>query len=276
MNKQDKVTKQDLIEAIKRSGYLFESEISNMLATNGFFVESNQVIRDPITQKSREIDLTAEYYGKLEKESAEYKVCSKIRFVFEIKNNIFPLVLMTRFEFSPNIEIWESLKEIQTTPKGIDWSSSESFYEKLLDNNEHLFTQYCSFNRKKGSKNNKLIAMHPEQIYAGLSKITQYCEEEKDIWDDYEFDAFYRKFLYLPVLLIKDNLYEVEIDNHSIPTLHKVDESRLVFNYYFKGEPKISTIFVVTQKGIKKFMDNMVKLERMVEEEMVTAIKQTS
>ena len=274
MHKQDKLSQKDLLEAIKRSGYLFESEISNMLAKAGFFIESNQVIEDPVTRKSREIDLTAEYYNEYDKERAEYKVCAKIKFVFEIKNNIYPLVLMTKFEFSPNIEIWESLKEIQTTPEGIDWNSSEGFYEKLLENNVLLYAQYCSFSHKKGQKNKELVALHPEPVYAGLSKITQYCEGEKDLWDDREIDKYYRKFLYLPVLLIKEDLYELQINNKSKPKLHKVDESKLIFNYYFKGDPRISTIFVVTQKGIKKFMKKMIKLERMVEEEMIIAIKQ--
>jgi uncharacterized metal-binding protein len=274
MHKQDKLSQKDLLEAIKRSGYLFESEISNMLAKVGFFIESNQVIEDPITRKSREIDLTAEYYNEYDKEIAEYKASAKIKFVFEIKNNIYHLVLMTKFEFSPNIEIWESLKEIQTAPKGIDWNSSEGFYEKLLENNVLLYTQYCSFSHKKGQKNKELVALHPEHVYAGLSKITQYCEEEKDLWDDRKIDEYYRKFLYLPVLLIKDDLYELQINNKSNPKLHKVDESKLVFNYYFKGDLRISTIFVVTQKGIKKFMEKMIKLERMVEEEMIITIKQ--
>jgi len=66
----------------------------------------------------------------------------------------------------------------------------------------------------------------------------------------------------------------LQINNKSKPKLHKVDESKLIFNYYFKGDPRISTIFVVTQKGIKKFMKKMIKLERMVEEEMIIAIKQ--
>ena len=275
MNKQDKLSQKDLLEAIKRSGYLFESEISNVLAKAGFFIESNQVIEDPITKKSREIDLIAEYYNEYDKKRAGYKVCSKIKFVFEIKNNIYPLVLMTKFEFSPNIEIWESLKEIQTTPEGIDWSSSEGFYEKLLHNNVLLYTQYCSFSHKKGQKNNELVASHPEHLYAGLSKITQYCEEQKDLWDDLEIDEYYRKFLYLPALLINNELYELQINNGSNPKLRKVEESKLVFNYYYKGTPKISTIFVITQKGFKKFMENMIKLERMVEEEMIVAIKQT-
>ena len=126
MSDQRKLTKDDFIEAIKRSGYLLESEIANTLARADFFVESNQVIEDPITGKSRELDLIAEYFDKSNNKGGEHRVCAKIKFVFEIKNNIFPLVLMTKFEFSPNIEIWESTKEIQTAPEGITFSSTDS------------------------------------------------------------------------------------------------------------------------------------------------------
>ena len=276
MNKQHKLSEKDLLEAISRSGYLFESEISNMLATAGFFIESNQVIEDPFTRKSREIDLTAEYYRGYDKDKTGYKVSSKINFVFEIKNNIYPLVLMTKFEDSPNIEIWESLKEIQTTPEGVDWSSSEGFYEKILDDKDVLYTQYCSFNHKKGHKSKELMALHPESVYTGLSKITQYCEEKIEIWNDFEIDEYYRKFLYLPILLIKDELYELKFNDKLAPSLHRVDESKLVFNYYFKGTPNISIVCVVTQKGLNKFLKNMINLERTVEEEMITVVKQLS
>jgi hypothetical protein len=57
MTSQSKILKNDLIEAIKRSGYLLESEIASILARSNFFIESNQVIEDPVTGKSREIDL---------------------------------------------------------------------------------------------------------------------------------------------------------------------------------------------------------------------------
>lgn len=269
MQKQDNLSEKELIEAIKRSGYLLESEISNILAEAGFFIESNQVIEDTITGKSREIDLIAEYYRGYEKERAEQKVCAKIKFVFEIKNNLYPLVLMTKFEFSPNIDIWESLKEIQTIPEGVESDSLDGFYEKLLvENKEVLYTQYCSFSHKKETKNKELMAVHPEQLYIGLSKITQYCEEETERWEDFKSDNYYRRFLFLPVLLIKDHLYELKIDTELEPELHKVDESKLVFNYYFKGNPKISTIWVVTKKGFKKFMKNMVRVERKIEDEM--------
>lgn len=60
--KSAKITTKEMLDALNRSGYLLESEISRILDDAGFFIESNQVVEDPITGKSREIDLVAEYY----------------------------------------------------------------------------------------------------------------------------------------------------------------------------------------------------------------------
>ncbi len=281
-NNKNKISRHDLIEAIKQSGYLLESEIANTLARRGFFIETNQVIEDPITGKSREIDLIAEYYDKNIDIVCKLATCAKIKFVFEIKNNIYPLVLMTRFEFSPNIEIWESTKEIQTLPDGIEWDSVESFYEMLLNGSEPIFTQYCSFEFKKGGNKGELLATHPEQVYTGLSKITYYCEKAvQSLEDQSELPdgsmavilKIYHKFLFLPVLLINEDLFELEIGRGNKPILHKVEESRLVFNYYFKNEPRISMVWVVTKKGFKGFIDKMIEVERKVESKMI-AVRQ--
>lgn len=279
MNDSNKISKENMIEAIKRSGYLLESEISNFLARADFFVESNQIIEDPITGKSREIDLIAEYYDRSSNQRSEHKVCAKIKFVFEIKNNIYPLVLLTKFEFSPDIEIWESTKEIQTAPEGINWGSTDSFYDKLFSNNESIYTQYCSFDFKKNNK--EIIANHPEQVYTGLSKITQYCEECVESWSDTEdrdeehkyCNKYYRKFLFLPVLLINDDLYEMKVEANKEPLLHKVDCSRLIFNYHHNSLPKIATIWVVTKPGFQNFMKEMIKIQRSLELEMVEVKK---
>ena len=83
MAKIFEISKSEMLEALKRSGYLLESEISAFLANQGFFVETNQVIEDPITGKSREIDLIAEYY-EYKQDRSSYKCASGIKFVFEI------------------------------------------------------------------------------------------------------------------------------------------------------------------------------------------------
>lgn len=272
MTEKTSITKDDLLEAIKRSGYLLESEIANSLAKLGFFVESNQVIEDPITGKSREIDLTAEYYDRDNRNGIEHRACAKVNFVFEIKNNIYPLVLMTRFEFSPNLEIWESVKEIETRPSGIT-ASTDGYYDRLLLNNERIFTQYCSFEIKKSGRNKEeFFASHPEQVHSGLSKITQYCEEAIALWEGREEgEEYYRKFLYMPVLLINDDLFEMEVEVGKEPILHKVEESRLLFNYHYKSIPRLATVWVVTRSGFDRFIKKIVSMERLLEHEMVIA-----
>ncbi|OFY99546.1 MAG: hypothetical protein A2491_07040 [Bacteroidetes bacterium RIFOXYC12_FULL_35_7] len=271
MQREFDITENEMLEALKKSGYLLESEISRILVESGFFIESNQVIEDPFTGKSREIDLMAEYHF-YKKNRTNYQAASIIKFVFEIKNNLFPIVLLSKWEFSPNIEDWIGLKEALTIPNDLinlkyDWT--ESYYNQLILNNEKIFTQYCSFQKKKA--NDDLMALHPDHIHEGLSKITQVCEEMVKLWDkELLYDSpnkkenFFRHFLFMPILLINDELYELN-DNK----LNKVESSILVFNYYFNKESKMAYIFIVTKQGFPNFIKQMVKLENDVEEKMI-------
>ncbi len=275
MNRPE-ISTQEMMRAIERSGYLLESEITKTLASQGYFIESNQSILDPLTKISREIDLVAEYY-EYDKETANNKTATNIYFVFEIKNNLYPLVLLTKMEFSPNTEIWEGLKEVLTIPDGIKYESYEGYYKELLQDEEFLYTQYCSFQKKKGS-NNELMAFHPDNLHSGIAKITQYCDEVVNRWnnnsdEDEEIenykDDYFRHFLYIPILLINDSLYELDINNENKADLRKVELSKLVYNYHLMDEPKTSVIFVMTKKGLNNFLPQMRTLERKLVEKMM-------
>jgi len=276
MTNKFKITKSEMMEALNRSGYLLESEISWFLSNQGFFVETNQVIEDPITGKSREIDLIAEYY-EYKEERSSYKCASRIHFVFEIKNNAFPLVLLTQFSFSPTIEDWMGLKEAVTLPKNLEYESYDSYYENLISKSENnIYTQYCSFHKKK--ENDELMALHPEIVYSGLSKITYFCEKMVETMDKYLVyeshaedetkDDYFRHFLYLPILLISENLFVLKGSE-----LVETDFSILVHNYHYKGEPKMAYIIVVTKKAFPSFLTSMLKLENEVEQKMIDNIK---
>jgi hypothetical protein len=99
-----------------------------------FFVETNLVIEDPITGKSREIDVAAEYYDWSSPPN-EVKAKAKIEFVFEVKNNIYPLVLLNEFDLNPRIEDWMGLKEVITCPQSIKYDQYENYYKLLIENN---------------------------------------------------------------------------------------------------------------------------------------------
>jgi len=51
------ISKAEAIKTMLRSGYLLESRISALLRGRGWVVESNSAYMDPITGKSRELDV---------------------------------------------------------------------------------------------------------------------------------------------------------------------------------------------------------------------------
>jgi len=271
MKPKTAISESEIIESLKRSGYLLESEISLTLRNLGFFVETNQVIKDPITSKSREIDILAEYY-KYNAELSANKIATKIKFVFEVKNNSFPIVLLTNYLYSPNTAPWTYYK-IGATGRPLnnyDFQTNFSDHLLSLDQSEkNIYTQYCSFHRKKDS--DELMALHPEELYSGLLKITQYCEEWLFTWQNFKLqgDVIDRNFLYLPVVILKDELYQLNVENNEEPKLEKVDQSPLIFNYHHNESPESAIVYFVTRNGLLSFLEYMLGIEEKVAEAML-------
>jgi hypothetical protein len=269
------ISSDEMLQALSRSGYLLEAEISRKLRELDFFVETNLVIEDPITGKSREIDIAAEYYD-WNFPSTGVKAKAKIEFVFEVKNNLYPLVLLNEFDFSPRVEDWMGLKEAITCPQTIKYDRYENYYESLIGKDrEGIFSQYCSFQRKK--QNEELMALHPENIHTGISKIVQYCEECTERWesDDEDHDnndeSYLRHFLYMPILLVNEGLYELKNG-----VLLEKDSSIVVVNYIRNNQPSMAYVFVVTKKGFLDFMSMAINLEKEVGEKLVELRKRNA
>lgn len=259
---------EEILGALERSGYMFESEISKLLSEEGFFIETNTVIKDPFTGKSREIDLIAEFYEQND-EYQKNKCFTKVKYVFEIKNNSAPIVLLTELESNPNIQDWEGLKECWTIPTDlVDFYNSDYWDKLVISKKFSIFTQYCSFQKK--NKNDEMMALHPDNIYAGLSKISQYCEQKIESFNlDKNPDQYLRLFLYLPILLISDDLYELKYNDEKIPKLNKSECSLLLYNYHYNEEPKMSYVFVVTRNGLKDLLNFMMETEKQVFDNLV-------
>ena len=259
------MTEEEILEAISRSGYLFESEIAKSLSEDGYFVESNVIFQDPLTKKNREIDIVAESYNDFSSDDYD-RVSCKIRFFFELKNNDFPLVLLTRLQFNPNTPE-ELFKEVLTVPSGIEYDSYSAWTEELHDLDKKFYTQYCSFSKKK---NNEWMASHPDELYSSLSKLCWYCEdsttETKELFEEMT-NEYFRHWLYIPVLLINDELYELEIENGE-RKLEKVIFSRLMLNFHYDNRPTSSIIYVVTKKYLNEWLQEMQYLESKVRNSM--------
>lgn len=272
MKGNEDITTDEMLEALSRSGYLLEAEISRTLRELDFFVETNLVIEDPVTGKSREIDIAAEYYDwNSSSTGVKAKAKAKIEFVFEVKNNSYPLVLLNEFDFNPRIEDWMGLKEAITCPESVKYDQYDNYYETLIDRNKGaIFSQYCSFQKKK--QNDDLMALHPEIVHSGISKIIQYCDECVERWEPDDEDhekqeeRYLRHFLYMPILLINDKLYQLKEGK-----LLETNRSILVVNYYRNNQPAMAYVFVVTKEGFQDFMEMALKLEKEVHEKACCA-----
>jgi len=273
------VTETEMLQSLQRSGYLLESAVARQFVDKGFFVETNQVVKDPFTGKSREIDLQAQN-GHYDEESGRLGVYVNIHFTCEIKNNLYPTVLLTPYFFTPFGDERGGLKQGQTgsgfqeeldIDKFPDLFSIYSSYPSA-----RVYTQYCSFTRK--DKGKELMAEHPEALYAGLSKITQCCEEFVEYWNNYplkdqeDADRVHRNLLYLPVVILKDDLYELNVNGADEHVFTKVPYSRLLFSYHYKEVPQSAMVYFVSQPGLDSFIDNMLKAETLAKAFMIAGL----
>lgn len=78
----------------------------------------------------------------------------------------------------------------------------------------------------------------------------QYCEvkfEERETIENP--DGYFRHFINIPILLIADDLFELQLTENNQPILTKVDSSILISNYHDENrEPTMAFVFVVTKK----------------------------
>jgi len=77
MSKKDigQITLKEMKESILRSGYLIEQRVETILRDRGYFVEANAAYPDPITGKSREIDIEATSAIQITRSLSGYLIC---------------------------------------------------------------------------------------------------------------------------------------------------------------------------------------------------------
>lgn len=247
--------------ALMRSGYLMESRIVTNLAKAGYFIEPNQRIADLKTGKAREIDLIANLWNYEPDKLKQHKLSVSVNFVCEAKNNPNPVVLLTKLPFSPNLEVWEALREGRT---GLFKSQHTdlSFQDFLVDD-DNIFTQYCSFKPKKNEEKSEWVAWHPDDFYDALEKIISYCDERVEIVNTLD-DKFHRLHLYLPVIILGGDLYISDPGTISI-NLEKVDVGHYMHFGIRNDEQFLALVVFVTEKRLLTFFENTNEISRQLE-----------
>ena len=252
---KDYVSLEKIRECLDRSGYLMESRLVRSLTEQGYFVEPNQVLRDPRTGKSREIDLVAEYYSYNRERP---KVCVKTHFVVEAINNRFPFVLTTERPYTPNAD-FESYIKFAATPEPNSFISELDLYDEKHADWENLFSQYCLLTKKKSDK--EFMASHTDDVYGALLKLSEYVEHALAIWAsrDRPDAKYWRLFFWQPMLVLSGQLIRMQLRDDDTPELQEVSMGRLEFNWHDDDQPRTTVIEVVTEQFLLKRLATIVE-----------------
>lgn len=174
------ISKKEMKETIKRSGYPLEQYVENILIKSLYFVQTNPIYydTDPKTglTKAREIDIHAKRFRKLYKDKNEEISTTLIcecknysqPFVFFVKDSKLCQLRNDQIKIAGiPLKIWNKNHYISLE----DFIKTDSFHHYY---HSKLSTQYCSF-QKSGDKKS-WIASHPDEhneMFTTLIKVTE-------------------------------------------------------------------------------------------------------
>lgn len=207
----DKISLEEMREAISRSGYLLEQRIKPKIERRGYFVETNQPYPDPQSGVSREYDISAVagirlYHGRMDF-LLPFILC-------ECENNALPLVFFETA--SPISFLFHEQVKCSGVPVKL-WKEGRwvRLSEALAFERFHHYchgktaTQYCSFLEK----GNRWIATHLDVQHQTLTNLINALEAT--IEDHYSRVSLPRRGekepvniqLYYPLVVVQGPLY---------------------------------------------------------------------
>jgi hypothetical protein len=187
-NPHRKFTKEEMLDALERSGYPMEQRVESLLISQGFEVEPNHRYRDPESGSAREIDIRA--HGLvLAGEETEQLFAASIVFV-ECENNSQPVVVFTKPERVDQANI-ASVKQSGVLSNFWSHNTCEPTAVRIdMASFHHVCrtptaTQYCTFHKPKSG--GPVLATHDDRHHGTLDSLTKAieCEMERDLvgWD---------------------------------------------------------------------------------------------
>jgi hypothetical protein len=258
-HEQATITKAEALKALLRSGYLLESRIEKVLAERGYFVQANSVYTDPLTSKSREIDLSAIGALRLWKEYNFLFRC----FLVECVNNPQPIIFITKeaqapFLFHNDLKISGLPLKILEEGEEESWEMLSDFL--LMDKFHHycegrVATQFCSF-KKKGNKKD-WMAFHDDQHFDCIRKLCDavdyFSEDHLKGWS-FGDDEPVNLQIYYPVIVVQGALFDARPSKKSV-RLYKANHIQYRQAAITRGEEMDYQIDVVTEAYFPQYVD---------------------
>jgi len=250
-------SKEELIGALNRSGYLLENRVFNTFLDLGFSAESNYYFPDGNTKKFREVDVVAVKTLDTHSINPSLPIVINLNFIVECINSPYPLGL---FEYKGkqkgNTFGWNFKQTNGEQPLKEAFSISLGhILEDLEVLKEPSSRQYCGFKRKKPARKGEtgeLMAYHSDDFHNNLNKfldVLAYQKQEiSSLWEGRQGHTL-RLDIFYPLLVISSDIYLIR-QNLDL-AINKVNKHRFLID---KGRKQVN-IDILTEKILQNFLE---------------------
>lgn len=252
------ISKEEILVALIKSGYLLEDRVNKALTTNGWLTVPNMRYIDDQTGIEREIDIMALNHISMGNNYADYIHSSLL---IECMNNKEPIVFFENLEKSTNRiaalsftcfnnNFWEILLMAQT---------EIGFSEELI-----WSSQYCSFQqvKNKEAENNGWIAYHPNDNHDSLNTFFKFIKFHKNAYSERKNSAdFIVGFYHRPLIILQGPLMSVEQGNDI-----KIHERNHIKYQIPKTENdgRLFTIDIITEDFLDSYLKDIKKEDEII------------
>lgn len=255
------ISRDQMREALLRSGYLLESRVESVLREQWGYVETNVSYPDPKTNKSRELDVYA--MSAVSAGPDEYDFLFGV-LLAECVNNPQPVVMLTKEPLIPSIHHHDIKMaglpvKIPSKERSSEWLSLADFLG--MEKYHHycrglVATQFCSFLKKRGA-NDEWMATHDESHFEAFSKL---CDAT-----DYFLDRHFKSWspaekewvnveVYYPLVIVQGDLLEARPTKRDV-SLKKAQHIQFRRSVIRNAEQRDYRIDVVQEQYLGEYLD---------------------
>ncbi len=262
------ISKQEMEDALRRSGYLIEYRVEDVLREAGYQVSANASYPDPITQKARELDISA---------TGAVDIAGNKDWLFQILliecvNNPYPMAFVSKEPEVETVHVYDitfsGMPAHVITASGTRPEKLGSFLK--MEKFHHycqgrIATQFCSFQPKKigkvrnGADQFEWMALHDDEHFDSFRKLCAAVNYDVDQHFAHTFpvggDAINLQ-MYYPILVVGGELYDVKHVGAGLE-LEAVDHVHYVQSQIVSGMQQETHIDVVREGYLPRLLSTI-------------------
>lgn len=272
------ISREEIKDALLRSGYLLESRVEGFLWEKGYPAEANSPYPDPREDKARELDVYAISGFHTGPEEMDY-IFSVL--LIECVNNPQPVTfIMKQAQIGWHNRVYDV--KVSGVPVkfprafvddravlvkrevGQDWLwigdvfGFDDFHHYMSE--KQFATQYCSFQRKR--KKEQWMALHRGPHFESFRKLTDatdyHATQHFEAWERVSEDDGLNLQYYYPILVLQGELLRATPTGRTV-TLEEGEEVQFRRTVVDHEEERTYTIDVVTEAGLPKLVEQIDK-----------------